>query len=98
MKKGTFFMVLAAAAGLASCAQGPKANLKTDVDTLSYMLGAANTRGLMDFVHGRLGIDSAHVADFIKGLEQGCKETDAKEKGISGRYSDWPADQQRRNV
>ena len=80
MKKGTFFMVLAAAAGLASCAQGPKANLKTDVDTLSYMLGAANTRGLMDFVHGRLGIDSAHVADFIKGLEQGCKETDAKEK------------------
>ena len=80
MKKGTFFMVLAAAAGLASCAQGPKANLKTDVDTLSYMLGAANTRGLMDFVHGRLGIASARVADFIKGLEQGCKETDAKEK------------------
>ena len=80
MKKGTFFTVLVAAAGLASCAQGPKANLKTDVDTLSYMLGAANTRGLMDFVHGRLGIDSAHVADFIKGLEQGCKETDDKEK------------------
>lgn len=80
MKKGTFFMVLAAAAGLASCAQGPKANLKSDVDTLSYMLGVANTRGLMDFVHDRLGIDSAHVADFIKGLEQGCKEADAKEK------------------
>lgn len=82
MKKGTFFMVLAAAAGLASCAQGPKANLKTDVDTLSYMVGAANSQGLMDFVLDpqRMGIDSANVADFFKGLEQGCKETDAKQK------------------
>ncbi len=80
MKKGTFLMVLAAAAGLASCSQAPKANLKSDVDTLSYMLGAANTRGLMDYVHGRLGVDTANVADFIRGIEQGCKETSAKEK------------------
>ena len=82
MKKGTFFMVLAATAGLASCAQGPQANLKTDVDTLSYMVGAANSQGLMEFVLDpqRMGIDSANVEDFFKGLEQGCKETDAKQK------------------
>ena len=78
MKKGTFFMMLAAAASLASCtAQGPKANLKSDVDSLSYMMGVTNTQGLMEYVQGRLGVDSAYVADFIKGLEQGCKETDA---------------------
>ena len=75
-------MVLAATAGLASCAQGPQANLKTDVDTLSYMVGAANSQGLMEFVLDpqRMGIDSANVEDFFKGLEQGCKETDAKQK------------------
>ena len=81
MKKGTFFMMLAAAASLASCtARGPKANLKSDVDSLSYMMGVTNTQGLMEYVQGRLGVDSAYVADFIKGLEQGCKETDAKQK------------------
>ena len=74
-------MMLAAAASLASCtAQGPKANLKSDVDSLSYMMGVTNTQGLMEYVQGRLGVDSAYVADFIKGLEQGCKETDAKQK------------------
>ena len=36
MKKVTFIMALAAAAGLASCtAQRPKANLKTDVDWIN---------------------------------------------------------------
>ena len=81
MKKATFMMVLAAAAGMASCtAQGPKANLKSDIDTLSYMMGVSNTQGLMDYAMGRLGVDSAHVADFIKGIEQGTKETDAKQK------------------
>ena len=81
MKKATMMMVLAAAAGMASCtAQGPKANLKSDVDTLSYMMGVSNTQGLMDYALGRLGVDSAHVADFIRGIEQGTKETDAKQK------------------
>lgn len=80
MKKATFMMVLAAAAGMASCAQGPKANLKSDVDTLSYMMGVSNTQGLMEYATGRLGVDTAHVADFIRGIEQGTKATDAKQK------------------
>ena len=42
MKKVTFIMALAVGAGLASCtAQSPKANLKTDVDSLSYAIGMA---------------------------------------------------------
>ena len=37
MKKVTFLMALAVAAGMASCtAQSPKADLKTDIDSLSY--------------------------------------------------------------
>lgn len=74
-------MMLAATAGLASCtSQGPKANMKSEVDTLSYMMGVSNTQGLKDYVIGRLGVDSAHMADFVKGIEQGMKETDAKQK------------------
>ena len=47
MKKVTFIMALAAAAGLASCtAQSPKANLKTDVDSLSYAIGTCHTDGV----------------------------------------------------
>lgn len=81
MKKSTIFMMLAATAGLASCtSQGPKANMKREVDTLSYMMGVSNTQGLKDYVIGRLGVDSAHMADFVRGIEQGMKETDAKQK------------------
>ena len=41
MKKSSLIMMFAAATGLASCtAQSPKANMKSDVDTLSYMMGA----------------------------------------------------------
>lgn len=79
MKKRTALMMLTAAAGLASCSQAPQANLKSDVDSLSYMMGVATTQGLLEFVQGQ-GVDSTTMANFIKGLEQGCKETDAKQK------------------
>ena len=81
MKKSTLIMMFAAAAGLASCtAQSPKANMKSDVDTLSYMMGVSNTQGLEEYAMGRLGIDSTHMADFVRGIEEGLKQTDAKQK------------------
>ena len=81
MKKSSLIMMFAAATGLASCtAQSPKANMKSDVDTLSYMMGVSNTQGLQEYAMGRLGIDSTHMADFIRGIEEGLKQTDAKQK------------------
>ena len=81
MKKSTALMVLAAAAGLASCGQNtPKANMKSDVDTLSYMVGVSNSQGLKDYVVGRLGVDTTYMADFIRGIKEGTKSTSAKEK------------------
>lgn len=71
--------MMLAAAGLASCSHAPQANLKSDVDSLSYMMGIATTQGLMEFVQGQ-GVDSTTMANFIQGLEQGCKETDANRK------------------
>ena len=82
MKKSTALMVLAAAAGLASCGQSgtPKANMKSDIDTLSYMGGVSNSQGLKDYVVGRLGVDTTYMADFIKGIKEGMKNTSDKEK------------------
>ena len=81
MRKIGFFAALVAAAGLASCtAQAPKANLKSEVDSLSYMMGVTNTQGLKDFATGRLGLDTVYMADFIKGIQDGTKATSKKEK------------------
>ena len=80
MKKSTFLMALAIAGGMASCAQGPQANMKNEVDTLSYMMGVSNTQGLKDYALGpRMGVDSAHYEDFIRGIEQGVKTSDPKD-------------------
>lgn len=80
MKKSTFLMALTIAGGMASCAQGPQANMKNEVDTLSYMMGVSNTQGLKDYALGpRMGVDSAHYEDFIRGIEQGVKTSDPKD-------------------
>ena len=79
MKKVTFIMALAAAAGLASCtAQSPKANLKTDIDSLSYAIGMARTEGLDQYL-AQQGIDSTQMTDFLKGFNEGATKTDKKD-------------------
>ena len=81
MKKIVLFAAIAAATGLASCtAQAPKANLKSEIDSLSYMMGVTNTQGLMDFAAQRMGVDSASTADFIKGIEAGIHMNSKKDK------------------
>ena len=80
MKKVSIFMAIAAAASLASCtAQAPKANLKTDIDSLSYSIGMAQTQGLKGYLTGRLDVDTAYMADFIKGLNEGANKTSKKD-------------------
>lgn len=44
------------------------------------MMGVSNTQGLEEYAMGRLGIDSTHMADFVRGIEEGLKQTDAKQK------------------
>ena len=75
MKKIVLFAAAVAAIGFASCtAQAPKENLKSDVDSLSYMVGITQGNGLTEIATTRMGIDSAFVADFIKGIEAGAAE------------------------
>ena len=80
MKKVSIFMAIAAAASLASCtAQAPKANLKTDIDSLSYSIGMAQTQGLKGYLTGRLDVDTAYMAEFIKGSNEGANKTSKKD-------------------
>lgn len=79
MKKVTFLMALAVAAGLASCtAQSPKANLKTDIDSLSYAIGMARTEGLDQYL-AQQGIDSTQMTEFLKGFNEGAAKIDKKD-------------------
>jgi FKBP-type peptidyl-prolyl cis-trans isomerase FklB len=83
MKKFTFAAMAAIASVMmyASCDNGtPKANLKSDVDTLSYAIGMAQTQGLKDYLVGRLGMDTTYMDDFIKGLNEGANAGDDKKK------------------
>lgn len=71
-------MAIAFAAILASCTgKAPKANLKTDVDSLSYAIGMAQTQGLKDYLV-RMQMDTTYMDEFIKGLNEGVKKTSKK--------------------
>ena len=81
MKKITFFIAITAAASLASCtAQSPKANMKNEIDSLSYMMGVTNTQGLKEYVVGQLGVDTTYMAEFIKGVEAGTQKSTKKDE------------------
>ena len=82
MKKFTFAALAAVAAVMMySCGNGtPKANLKSDVDTVSYAIGMAQTQGLKDYLVGRLGVDTAYMDEFIKGLNEGVNAGDNAKK------------------
>ncbi len=82
MKKFTLAACVAiAAAVFTSCGNGtPKASLKNDVDTLSYAIGMAQSDGVKDYLVERLGIDSAYIDQFLKGVNEGASAGDDKAK------------------
>ena len=82
MKKLFFGAVVAcAAATFVACGNStPKADLKNDVDTMSYAMGMSQTQGLKEFLVERMGVDTAYMDDFIKGLNDGANAGDDKKK------------------
>ena len=79
MKKFTIAAVAAVCAVMmyASCGNGaPKASLRSDVDTVSYAIGMAQTQGLKEYLVGRLGVDTTYMDEFIKGLNEGANAGD----------------------
>lgn len=74
---------MAAAAFMTSCNNGqPKANLKTDIDTLSYEIGMLMSQSKGEFSNylTQSGSDSANVDEMLKGYIDGIKAADDKKK------------------
>ena len=72
---------MAVAVTMISCDGGtPQASLKSDVDSVSYAIGMAQTQGLKNYLVMQLGVDTAYMSDFIKGLNDGANAGDDKKK------------------
>ena len=54
--------------------------MQNDVDSLSYSIGMAQTQGLKPYLVNRLGVDTAYLDEFIKGLNEGANAGDDKKK------------------
>ena len=82
MKKLTFVAAMAiAAATISSCGNStPKASLNSDIDTLSYAVGMAQSQGLKEYLSERLGVDTAYMDEFIKGVNEGANAGDDKKQ------------------
>ena len=82
MKKLTLAVAFAAvAAGFMSCGNStPKADLKNDVDTVSYAIGMSQTQGLKEYLVRGLGVDTAYLDEFYRGLNTGVNAGDDKKK------------------
>ena len=69
------------AAAFVGCGNStPKADLKNEVDTMSYAVGMSQSQGLREFLVERMGVDTAYMDDFIKGLNDGANAGDDKKK------------------
>lgn len=79
-------MAVGTAALFVSCNSGtPKANLKSEVDSLSYEIGLSNSRGVKEYLSQRLGVDTAYIDEFIKGVKEGAQAGENKKK--AARYA-----------
>jgi FKBP-type peptidyl-prolyl cis-trans isomerase FklB len=72
MKKACFLMVaIIAVISFVSCtAQNPKAKLTGELDSLAYSMGLAQSQGLRDYLESGMSVDTAYIAEFIKGLNK----------------------------
>ena len=81
MKKFSILAAIALAAIMGSCTNGtPKANMKDDIDTLSYAIGVAQTQGLKEYLTMRMDVDTTYIDEFIKGLNEAANAGDSKKK------------------
>lgn len=79
MKKISVIVAAFMALVMGSCSNGtPKAELKSDVDSLCYAIGMANSQGLKDYLVMRMGVDTTYLNEFIKGLNEGANAGDNK--------------------
>ena len=55
-----------------ACNKAGKVSLKSDVDSIAYHFGLAQSQGLKQYMSMQLGVDSAYIDEFIKGMKEGA--------------------------
>lgn len=81
MKKTVFMAAAVLTAIFSSCnSSAPKADLKTDIDSLSYAIALAQTQGMKNYLANQMGIDMTYIDEFIKGLNEAAQSVDDKKK------------------
>ena len=71
--------------------------LTTSSDSLSYAAGMMMTNGLMDYLQRQLNVDTAYMADFVKGFNQAIKGNETPQE-LANRAGRQIADQVRNNM
>ena len=79
MKKISILLAAAAAVLLGACNQAPQANLKSDIDSLSYIIGVANGTSWSEY-SAQTGMDSTSMNEFLKGFYEATQIGDNKKK------------------
>lgn len=72
-------MAIVAAAFVSCGKSAPKADLKTDIDTMSYAIGSENAQQVKQQL-AMMEIDTAYMDDFIKGLNEGASAAENKKQ------------------
>ena len=89
MKKILFLAAVATTAiTMGSCDGAGSANLKDSVDSLAYDYGVAQSQGLKQYMTMQLGVDTAYIEEFVKGMKEGAvneldPKKDAYMKGLN---------------
>lgn len=68
---------------MVSCDGGSSASIKDDADSVAYLLGVAQSQGLKQYMTMQLGVDSAYIDEFLKGMKEGAvNEADPKKEAF----------------
>lgn len=83
MKKFFLAAIVAAAGMMTSCSNGSKADLKDDIDSLSYAIGMSEGTNMKQQLAQYMvqnGIDSTYVDEFIRGMQDAMSKADDKKQ------------------
>lgn len=78
----TLAIMATAALAFSACgnSSAPKADLKTDVDSMSYAIGLLQSQYVRQAIQQGQVIDTTYIDDFVKGINEGVNAGDDKKK------------------
>ena len=78
----TLAVMATAALAFSACgnSSAPRADLKTDIDSMSYAIGLLQSQYVRQAIEQGQVIDTTYMDDFVKGINEGVNAGDDKKK------------------